>query len=788
MLREGSASPQALFNLLQYAEEPKGQPDAPESYALSLKSGTITPPLGIDPRISFQSKEQEVAHVFIQFYLLLSAEEKNAVPATLLEYIPVNAYVAAVTEEQLALLGQDENVRSVIPILPEYKYSQSLLKEGLIKEDGKVVLYVYVYPDVELSQAKASVEKTGSTVLSEVPTLNVFIVKADKNKIPVLAQGEEIKFIEHAYPEFDVTNDGSRAAANVNQVQASPFNLDGSGIKALIYDVGLIDPTHSDLRGRVTWGESSSGPTFHATHVAGTLGGTGVNSNGLYRGMAPGVQMFSYAYEDSGNPQGLYNNPLDMQANFNTGINQNGVHIITASIGANIVQNGHPCSWLGNYELTDILLDSIISQGLLSGANQGTPIIWSAGNERGPMVCGINYNTMGVPGTAKNTVVVGAVNADTGSMTLFSSWGPTDDGRVKPDVVTAGCSTRYTNVNSAFPGNQYRVFCGTSMAAPAAAGVVALLLHQYRNSHWQTSLPFTVGKKAAQASRMKAFLVHTATDLGNPGPDYQNGYGIVNALAAATQLKYYQSCIIEKKLDATNAPDEFVINTLNAPQSALEATLVWDDPPASPLAQVTLVNNLDLQVMSPTGSVSLPLVLDPANPANNAVPGVNNRDNVEQVTAIAQGTGAWNIKVLPSSIPQGPQGYSLVVTPPPGTPVVSFVGGAPIINNQEFKIQVDAPYPNHEAILALHLSNNPGIPIGDGRMIPVNINQPYIVVRTMLDANGRAIIPAPIPNDPTFAGATAYATAVVLDPAAAGTPAYIKGISCSVPMLFFSAV
>ena len=786
ILRQNAADPQALFHLLAASEEPHMQPSIPASFNMILRSGITAPPPGIDPRVPAQLKDQESAHFFIQFYRLPSAGEKDAIPAALLDYIPVNTYVAAIARDQLAQLEQNENVRSVIPILPGNKYSQSLLKEDLIKEDGKSVIYAYVYPDVELDQAKASVEATGSSVISEISTLNVLIVKSEKDKISDIAKRPEVLFIDHAYPQLDVTNDGSRAAANVNQVQASPFNLDGSGIKALIYDVGLIDPTHNDLLRRVIWRESSSNPIVHATHVAGTFGGTGANSNGLYRGMALVAQMFSYVYENC-TPRCIYNNPGDMQANFNAGINQDGVHLIMASIGANIVQNGYPCSWLGDYELTDILLDGIISQGLPAGINKGTPIIWSAGNERGPMVCGTNYNTMGVPGTAKNTIVVGAVNADTRSMTLFSSWGPTDDGRVKPDVVAAGCSTAYTNVNSTFPGNQYRVFCGTSMAAPAAAGVVALLLQQHRNSDWQTQLPFTVRNKAVQASRMKALLIHTATDLGNPGPDYQNGYGLVNALAGATQLKSYQSCIIEKKLDATNAPDEFVINTLNASQSALEATLVWDDPPASPLAQVTLVNNLDLQVTSPTGSIALPLILDPANPANNAVPGVNNRDNIEQVTVAAQGTGAWNVKVLPSSIPQGPQGYSLIVTPPQGTPIVSLVGGAPLIGNQDFKIQVDAPYPNHEALLALHLSNTPGISIGDGRIIPVNINQPYVVVQTMLDANGRAIIPASIPNNPTFAGVTAYATAIVLDPAAAGTPAYINGISCSVPMLFFAA-
>src|SRR6185295_1088189 len=129
------------------------------------------------------------------------------------------------------------------------------------------------------------------------------------------------------------------------------------------------------------------------------------------------------------------------------------------------------------------------------------------------------------------TIVVGAINSNDNSMTNFSSWGPVDDGRLRPDVVAPGCQTNGDNTvtSTAFADpnnngvldagettNTYTGMCGTSMATPAVAGTLALVIQQWRATMGAGTRPLP--------HTAKALLAHTATDLGNVGPDFANGF------------------------------------------------------------------------------------------------------------------------------------------------------------------------------------------------------------------------------------------------------------------------
>src|SRR5262249_44876022 len=149
--------------------------------------------------------------------------------------------------------------------------------------------------------------------------------------------------------------------------------------------------------------------------------------------------------------------------------------------------------------------------------------VWAAGNERQGTRCniqgGVNYNgyrKIAPPGPSKNHITVGALNSNDSSMTSFSSWGPTDDGRLKPDISGPGCQSNDDNgVTSTQPGGGYTALCGTSMACPTVVGVSALIIEDYR-AHFPSRPEF-------RNSTLKAFLAHTARDLLTPGPDYQTG-------------------------------------------------------------------------------------------------------------------------------------------------------------------------------------------------------------------------------------------------------------------------
>ena len=104
---------------------------------------------------------------------------------------------------------------------------------------------------------------------------------------------------------------------------------------------------------------------------------------------------------------------------------------------------------------------------------------------------------------------------------------------------------------------------------------------------------------------------------------------------------------------------------LNVPDSCerLKVTLVWDDPGGTVISSVHLINDLDLVLISPDESSYLPWVLDAANPADPAITGIDRVNNIETVEIDNPETGTWKVRVRGYNIPEGPQKYSLIITP-----------------------------------------------------------------------------------------------------------------------------
>jgi hypothetical protein len=184
------------------------------------------------------------------------------------------------------------------------------------------------------------------------------------------------------------------------------------------------------------------------------------------------------------------------------------------------------------------------------------------------------------------------------------------------------------------------------MAAPAVASGMALLVEHYRN----------VTPLAAPdmlPSTLRALLIHTATDIGTPGPDFATGYGLIDIPAALDNAAYAIESTVEN--GTTNVHPVHV-----APDSATFAvTLVWNDVPGDPAAAYQLVNNLDLDVIAPDGTLYQPYVLNPAAPDQPAVPGVDALNVVEKVVVTDPVPGTWTVRVHGTNVPVGPQAYSL---------------------------------------------------------------------------------------------------------------------------------
>jgi subtilisin family serine protease len=290
------------------------------------------------------------------------------------------------------------------------------------------------------------------------------------------------------------------------------------------------------------------------------------------------------------------------------------------------------------------------------------------------------YPSIAGAAVAKNVLTVGGTTKED-EIDLFSSFGPTDDGRVKPDLVAVGLDVLTTAA-----ADGYVATAGTSISSSVVAGIAALLTDYSRRRHGRDP----------SSSVLKALLIHSTRDLGEPGPDYHSGFGMADAELAARVLDAavfdddvfrraprragrrmgpatpagkstgsariaispgdgMRTLVIEEVLDQGESVT-FALPVMNG-DDELRATLVWHDPPGS-----VLVNDLDLRVVAPDGRVILPFVLDPDQPSAAASRGENHRDNVEQIRVHGPMAGDWRILVEGAAVADGPQELALTAS------------------------------------------------------------------------------------------------------------------------------
>jgi len=493
---------------------------------------------------------------------------------------------------------------------------------------------------------------------------------------------------------------GISVAANL--LWPAPYNVTGDGGTIGLWDASGALTTHQEFGGRVTIKDGSIASSDHSTHVCGTLCAAGVVSSA--KGMAPLARVDSYDWnsdisEMTSRGASYPGEPGKLQISSHS--------YVSAAEGW--VYTGSPAyTWYGvGTDATGYEDDFGQYDSRAAGADAlafSLPyylMFWAAGNDRnenpiagtivkiGSITNSYNsalhppgdglyrggYDTISHDALAKNVVTVGAVNdavnngqrvVTNATMLSFSSWGPADDGRIKPDLVANGYRL-YSPTNGSDAA--YAPKNGTSMATPNAAGAAQLLVHYLSTLFTNTAM---------RASTLKALLIHTADDRGNAGPDYAYGWGLVNVKAAADALKAYQTnaaaCRIIEDRVATNRAGVGYRFTWNG-LSPIRATLCWTDPAgtattAHDLRTPRLVNNLDLRVIGPTGTVYRPWVMPfVGNWATNtyaspATTGSNYTDNVEQVLIASPGVpGIYTARVTyAGTLSGGSQTFSLILT------------------------------------------------------------------------------------------------------------------------------
>lgn len=451
------------------------------------------------------------------------------------------------------------------------------------------------------------------------------------------------------------------------------LNLTGFGQTVGIWDGGKVRTTHQEFGGRATQMDGATALSSHATHVSGTMIAAGVDANA--KGMAYQANLKAY--------------------DWNHDVNE-----MSKAAADGLLLSNHSYKYLSGWEGQYWYGDTAISQvedykfgfydytsrqmDLICNAAPYYLPVFASSNDRGntspggvgyywngsawvwsstyrppdgpydciPSFCGIKNgltigNVYDIPG--------GYTNA--GDVVLYpsSSCGPTDDGRIKPDLVANGFSLYSTNSTS---NTSYTTMTGTSMAAPNTTGSLVLLQqHSYNLSG-----------KYLKSATLKSLVISTADEAGsNLGPDYQFGWGLLNTKKAAQTLSDNGSTALVKELVLAQG-DTLRIQVYSDGTNALSATLAWNDPaginpsPSLDPTSLMLVNDLDLRVKK-DANTWFPYVLDPSNPAAAATTGDNFRDNVEKVFIGSPAAGVYTIEIShKGNLAGSTQEFGLVIT------------------------------------------------------------------------------------------------------------------------------
>jgi hypothetical protein len=538
--------------------------------------------------------------------------------------------------------------------------------------------------------------------------------------------------------------DNAIAARSVNTAATHPggvsgLNLTGAGVMLGIWDGGGVRAAHQEFAGRAVQRDAASSVNFHATHVAATMIAVGVNPSA--KGMSPEARIdcreWTADEAEMNAAAGAGLRVSNHSYGFLTGWQEVAGVIILPAPPPTIQEGGLSANWFwwgdtGVSEFEDYLFGfySFQSRAWDEIAFEHPRYLWvkSAGNDRNdgpppgtphvyfhpqtgdPVLSTATrskdgnggYDSISHAGVSKNGLTVGAVNDLSGgysgpfsvSMSSFSCWGPTDDGRIKPDIVGNGVGLFSALEDT---NQHYGVLSGTSMSSPNVSGSLGILIEQFRRTH--------PGQPDMLASTLKGLVIHTADECGGAiGPDYVYGWGLLNTRRAAELIGLDETIpliITEHTLFSGETIELIAFSDPAAPDT--RATICWTDPLSTVVIPQTvdpdtpvLVNDLDLRIVG-EHETFMPWTLDRSVPPAAAVPGDNVVDNVEQVVLETGSSEALRVRVsAKGDLGGGQQAFSLIISgvtnvtmeaesnPPliaSATPSSgSTVGGVPSIN------------------------------------------------------------------------------------------------------------
>ena len=691
---------------------------------LVLSVGTFDP---LDEQLDFS--KSRIPSVESSKYSIIQFNEgkadsnwlrKNGIKVA--SYLPNNAFIIVSDNNTNKILTKNKNLRWQGKFLSSYKISSNLWDKNLKKQD-QYNLVISIFNDIPKSRLPLLFKKY-------LPNIEITkILSGDRNELFIsvsekqiaktveqLALIDSVHYVDLLLPEkFYNTEAVSAIQANessgggASDDNYSPINtpifdkgLVGSGQIVGVADSGLDTNedwfVHYDdgdtVTHVVTEAEETTPPdigtifpnqkvigyfimpgaeaydharsNFHGTHVTGSIaadrqdailsgsvGSISSPTNPGYDnddGMAPNAQILfqdlgSVNERGEGVLSGQGSSPMWEQA-YNAGVR--------------IHSNSYGSESAGEYSFGDIRVDRTLRQF------EDMLILFAAGND------GASENSIGSPGVSKSVLTVGALRHGNSSFVAnFSNRGPTDDGRMKPDIMATGTeieSVRGNELNNTsihFPSRT--TLSGTSMSTPITAGGSALMRQYYTDGFYPTGVANTLDEHNPTGPLMKATLINGAGVNGGHF-DKDVGWGRINL---ANSLMFDDS---DKQLRVWEMVNDNGLKTGESVQfklgvktdQNLAITLAWYDLPGPFGSSKTLVNDLDLIVEINGQTYKGNVFSAPATSTTGG--GRDSINTVEQVRIPTPVEGIYTITVTGANIPGDEtvnsfrQGFGLVAT------------------------------------------------------------------------------------------------------------------------------
>ncbi len=607
----------------------------------------------------------------VQFKKSLSLADREALQRKhrlrLTDYIPNRAFVEELDEIQLARLSKEDAFRASVPYVPAFKISPMISAVDhrtpeRLEMDG-LWIEIVLFPEARLTTIRKSLKSRGALEVQvrddrkSGGQLRLRCIVDDKTVVAELAAIDDIRWIEEIAETID---DNSAAATTIQSGTPGTGSIWDRGLHGEGQIIGVLDSAPLDINHcffRDTTNNTPGGghrkvvalrnlsataAGGHGTFVSGCAAGDDLNTPGIAvrRGGAWAARLVS------GNRRDFTFNSLLTELNLAA---TSGATIHTNSWHDNTAGAGNPATY--NQNAADV--------DTFTWNNEDHLVLGSAGN---------NGEEQGPPGTAKNAICVSAAQSDPNEMNFGDgNPGPTADGRRKPDLMTVGCQIQSAMVNTAC-GTGSRSPCATSYATPHAAAAAALIRQYYTEGWYPTGTPQAADALIPSGALLKATLINATIDMtGIAGyPSANEGWGLVrleNALHFPNSSRTL--CVWDVRNAGglmTGDTAEYRVDVVNGTEQ-LKITLAWTEPPSTAGAANPMVNNLDLEVISPSGARTfLGNQFASGASVQGGTPDTNN--NVEMVLINDPTPGYWTVRVVGADVNVGNpgQGYALVAS------------------------------------------------------------------------------------------------------------------------------